>query len=199
MDSLSFSPIQLDALREVSNIGAGNAATSLSMMLNSKVDMSVPAVNMVGFETLYDLEIDKEVYGIIVRVIGDIPGNILIIFERSTAHEIIAKLTGQPDDELTEFGRSVLCEMGNIISAGYMNSMAEFTGLKITPSVPAVAHDMLSAMLSTVFVESGQHDEYILDIETIFKKDSENDLGVHFYYIPVPGSLEKILKTIGVN
>ncbi|MGL4849667.1 MAG: chemotaxis protein CheC [Clostridium sp.] len=194
-----FNSLELDAIKEVSNIGAGNAATSLSVILGHKVDMSVPSVNMIKFSEIYDLDGEKEVYGIIVRVRGEILGNILIVFEKILAEKLIEKLTGKREENLTELGTSVLSEIGNIISAGYMNSISDFTGLKISPSVPGVAHDMLSAIVGTAILESEQYGEYILDIETIFKGEGEHDFGIDFYYIPAPGALEKILKKIGLN
>ena len=96
-------------------------------------------------------------------------------------------------------GSSVLCEIANIISASYMNAIAQLTNLAILPSVPATSYDMLGAILTTTFIESNQYDEYILDIETVFLDDTEENIGGHFYYIPMPGSLEKILKSIGIN
>ena len=132
-------------------------------------------------------------------MLGDIQGNILIIFEKELAEKIIEGLSGMREEKISDIGISVLSEIGNIMSAGYMNSISEFTGLSISPSVPAVAYDMLSAIIGTVFLESYQYDEYILDIEARFKDSSERDFGINFYYIPVPGSLEKMLKKIGLN
>ncbi|MGG7176607.1 chemotaxis protein CheC [Clostridium paraputrificum] len=199
MEQKQFTPIQLDALKEVSNIGAGNAATALSIMLGKKIDMTVPAINIIKFDELFNSVGEEEVAGTIVRVLGDIPGNILIVFKSQIAKEIVAMLTGVREDEISELGNSALCEIGNILSGSYMNAIAEFTGLHVVPSVPAVAYDMISAILATTFVESGQYDEYILDIETVFLNELSNNVGAHFYYIPVPGSIEKILKSIGVN
>lgn len=200
---MEFNSLQLDALREVSNIGVGNAATALSTLLGTKVDISVPAVNMIKLSDLLEEAGERAVIGIIVRVVGDILGNILIIFEQDTAQDMISYLLKQNEDELNEMGVSVLCEVGNILSGSYMNSISSFTGLNVIASVPAVACDMISAILATTFMESGQYDEYILDIETVFIKEDdkkgENEIGAHFYYIPVPGSLEKILKSIGIN
>ena len=195
-----FTNIQLDALKEVSNIGAGNGATSLSMMLGKKIDMTVPAVNIVKMDDLINSAGEKEIIGILVKVLGDIKGSILIEFEKDKAMQIANKLIGNNDmTELNSMSTSALCEIGNIVSASYMNSIAKFTGLEISPSVPELADDMSSSILSIVFVESGQYDDYILDIETIFLDENNNNLGAHFYYVPEPGSLEKILKTIGIN
>lgn len=200
MEYSDLNNLQLDALKEVSNIGAGNAATSLSMLLGKKIDMSVPAVNVVKLEDVVELSGEAEVVATVVRVLGDIPGNILLVFKQETAKEIISKLIGNNESPESEMGKSVLCEIANIISASYMNSIAKFTNLHITPSVPAVAYDMLCSILTTVFLESNQYDEYILDIETVFlDNDTEENIGGHFYYVPMPGSLEKILKSIGIN
>jgi chemotaxis protein CheC len=191
--------IQLDALKEVSNIGAGNAATALSMLLSKKIDMSVPSVNVVRLEDVVEETGESEVSGTVVRVLGDIAGNILLVFKEDTVNKIIGKLVGTNEGINSEMGQSVLCEIANIISASYMNSIAQLTNLAIAPSVPAVAYDMLGAILTTTFIESNQYDEYILDIETIFLDETEENIGGHFYYIPMPGSLEKILKSIGIS
>ena len=199
MEYSDFSALQLDALKEVSNIGAGNAATALSMMLGKKVDMTVPAVNVIRLEDIVEENGECEVAGTVVRVLGDIAGNILLVFEKPTAENIIEKLVGSKQSPESEMGSSVLCEIANIISASYMNSIAQLTNLAILPSVPATSYDMLGAILTTTFIESNQYDEYILDIETVFLDETEENIGGHFYYIPMPGSLEKILKSIGIN
>ena len=199
MEYSKLNGIQLDALKEVSNIGAGNAATALSIMLNKKVDMTVPAVNIVKLEDIFELNGEEEVAGTVVRVLGDIAGNILLVFTKDTSENIISRLVGSKEAPDSEMGNSVLCEIANIISASYMNSIAQLTQLAIAPSVPALSYDMLGAMLTTTFIESNQYDEYILDIETVFLDDTEENIGGHFYYIPMPGSLEKILKSIGIN
>lgn len=200
MDYSNLSPVQLDALKEVSNIGTGNAATALSQLLNKKIDMSVPAVNIIPMTELFD-EIGEEklAIGVIVRVLGDAPGNILFVFDKDTALGIVESLTGQKDETLTDMSSSVLCEIGNIISGSYMNAIFKLTNLVMTPSVPAVTYDMLGAMLSTTFIESGQYDDNVLDFETVFIQDKEKNISGHFYYIPVPGSLEKILNSLGIN
>lgn len=199
MDFINFNSVQLDALKEVGNIGAGNAATALSQLINKKVDMTVPAVNIVPFEAIFSRIGGEElVIGVIVRVLGDTPGNILFIFEKEVALNLIETLTGQREENISEMGNSVLCEIGNIISSSFMNSIARFTNLLIMPSVPAVAYDMLGAILSTTFIESGQFDDCVLDIETEFL-ESDASISGHFYYVPMPGSLEKILNALGVN
>ena len=199
MDYSELSPIQLDVLQEVGNIGAGNAATSLSQLLNEKVDMTVPAVNIVPFDDIFTkIGVEEVVIGVIVRVLGDTPGNILFTLEKEVALKIISSLIGEEQEQITEIGSSALCEIGNIISSSYMNAIAKLTNLVLMPSVPAVTLDMMGAILSTTFIESGQFDEYVLDLETQFLQENQKISG-HFYYIPMPGSLEKILNSLGIN
>lgn len=200
MDYASLSPMQLDALKEVCNIGVGNAATALSQLLGRTIDMTVPAVNVVPFDNIFQSVSEEEAaIGVVVRVLGDTPGNILIVFDSETIFDIVYSLTGTKEEGLSELSCSAISEIGNILSGAFMNSLALFTNLSNMPSVPAVSYDMISAILSTTFIESGQYDDYVLDLETEFIQGTTKNNSGHFYYIPMPGSLEKILNTLGVN
>lgn len=199
MEYKNLTSFQLDALREVTNIGAGNSATSLSMLLGTKIDMSVPNVNIIEFEELLNSYKENEVIAVLVKVFDDIPGSILYVFEKDIALKMISKMISKDEAALSEMGVSVISEIGNIIASSFMNSIANFTNLKATVSVPAVANDMLSTILVTTFVETGQYQEYVLDIETLFIGYGEDKLEGHFYFVPAPGSLEKILEALGIN
>ena len=199
MNYQSLNPLQLDALKEVSNIGAGNAATSLSILLGTKIDMSVPNMNLIAFDELFNSYKENEVVAVLVKVLEDIEGSILYVFNEEVALNIISKLTLVKEDNLSEMGLSVIGEIGNIISSSFMNSIADFTGLKVTASVPAVVNVMISAILVSTFIETGQYQEYVLDIETLFIGEEENNIEGHFYFVPSPGSLEKILESLGIK
>ena len=195
----NLNSMQLDALKEVTNIGAGNGATVLSQLLNTKIDMSVPSVNIIDFNDFYrGIPEDEIVTGILVRVLGDAPGNILFIFRQEEAENIIEILMGSQQELDGEMANSVLCEIGNIISASYMNAISSLTSLRLMPSVPAVAYDMLSAILTTTFIETAQVSDSVLEIKTMLLGEQSEKIGGDFYYIPMPGSLEKILNSIGV-
>ena len=195
----NLNSMQLDALKEVPNIGAGNGATVLSQLLNKKIDMSVPSVNIIDFNDFYrGIPEDEIVTGILVRVLGDAPGNILFIFRQEEAENIIEILMGSQQELDGEMANSVLCEIGNIISASYMNAISSLTSLRLMPSVPAVAYDMLSAILTTTFIETAQVSDSVLEIKTMLLGEQSEKIGGDFYYIPMPGSLEKILNSIGV-
>jgi chemotaxis protein CheC len=196
---LEFNDLQIDALREVGNIGIGNAATAMSQLLGREIQITVPKVNVIGLEDIF-CRIDGEevVYAVVARVLGDTPGNMLFVFDTHTIFKIVESLVGETGEELSEVGFSVLGEIGNIIFATYMNAIGKLTNLSLFPSVPAVTKDMLCAILSTTFIESGQYSDSVLDIETDFIQETE-ELRGNFYFIPMPGSLEKILESLGLN
>ncbi|MDU1414035.1 MAG: chemotaxis protein CheC [Clostridium sp.] len=196
---MEYSEIQIDALREIGNIGLGNAATAMAQILGKEIQITVPRVNFISLEDIFD-KVNEEtiVYAVVARVLGEAPGNILFMFDTEAMMKIASMLVGQQDgDDLNEMGYSALGEIGNIIFATYMNAIGQVTGLKLFPSVPAVTRDIIGAVLSTTFIESGQYNDYVLDIETGFSQENE-DLRGDFYFIPAPGSLEKILESLGL-
>lgn len=199
MEYQNLTSFQLDALKEVSNIGAGNAATSLSMLLGTKIDMSVPNMNLIAFDELFNSYKENEVVAVLVKVLDDIEGSVLYVFEEEVALNIISRMTLTKESKLTDMGISVIGEVGNIISSSFMNSIADFTRLKATATVPAVVNDMISAILVSTFMETGQYQEYVLDVETLFLGEGENNIEGHLYFVPAPGSLEKILESLGIK
>lgn len=197
MDYRNLSPMQLDALKEVFNIGSANAATSLSLLLNRKIDMGVPNIKIIRLEEILDDDLNNEVIAVLVKIVGEAPGYILHAFDKHVAEEIIKALIPN-GDVFNDMGMSTIAEIGNIIASSYMNAIVSFTGIKMVASVPAVTHDVFNAILISTFIESGQYDDYILDIETLFKGGGGKSILGHFYYIPQPGSLENILKKLGM-
>lgn len=199
MSYADFTPLQLDALREVGNIGAGNAATALSQLINEKVNITVSSVNIIQInDIMNNMNGEQLTIGVIVRVLGDAPGNILFLFDDDTAKTTIQNLTGQKEEDISEMGNSVLCEIVNIIGSSYLTAISKLTNLVMITSVPAMTLDMFSAILTTTFMESGQFDDYVIDIKTEMYNENSYELPGHFYFIPMPGSLEKILDALGL-
>lgn len=200
MNFFELTDIQLDALKEISNVGAGNGATALSQLLGRKIDMEVPSVKILDIEDIYTkIHQEEAVAGVLVEVHGDAPGNILFVFKEKIAFNIVKHLTGVDNNHLSEMGNSVLCEIGNIISGAYMNAISVFTGLTMLPSVPAIAHDFAGAILSSTFIASIDKVDKILEIKTMLKNDNNNEnLTGDFYYLPKQDSLEKIFSSIGL-
>ncbi len=200
-----LSHMQMDALKEIGNIGAGNAATALAQMINSKIDMNVPRVNILEFDKVPELlgGADVFVVGIYLTVSGSAPASLLFILPVEHACRLVDMMMGQPaghtkPQEMSDMEYSAMMELGNIISATYLNALAMFTQLTLAPSVPALGMDMAGAILDAILAQFGEVADHVLVLETQFKKDSEDVVG-HFFMLPEPGSLDTILTALGVS
>lgn len=190
-----------DVLKEIGNIGAGNAATALSQMLGTKVDMMVPKVRLMEFKdvgTKMGGE-DQVVAGIYLVVEGDITGSIMFMQKKSSAKSMVAKLMGgvaSEGEDFTEMEASALQEIGNIITGAYLNSLSTLTGLKIYPSVPEICIDVAGAILSVPAIEFGTIGDKLLIIQTDFA-DDDNSSG-YFILVPDEESYGIIMKSLGL-
>ncbi len=202
-DILKLSAMQLDALREVGNVGAGNSATALSQIINRKIDMTVPQVAIMPLGDVPDVVggPDAMVAGVYLRVFGPAPSSILFLLPRESAFYLVDMLMGREQGyttSLSSMDESALMEIGNILAGAYLNSLSHFTKLTLLPSIPALAMDMAGAILSVILIQLGQMGDHALVIETEFTTDADGVKG-HFFLIPDPGSLNTILAAIGVK
>ena len=197
--------MQLDALREVGNIGAGNAATALSKVVGKRVKMEVPLVKILPLKDVPDWlgGPEKEVLGVYLTMSGAANGHILFVMTIEDALKIMNILLGDltPSREqvldMDEIARSAMEEIGNILSSSYLSALADFTGLRLNHSVPALAIDMAGAIVDVILIEISKRGDYALLIETEFVEE-ENKIKGYFMLIPDTGSLEIILQAIGV-
>lgn len=205
----SITHLQLDTLKEIGNIGAGNAATALSLLVNKPVMMSVPSVKIATFDETMELAggADNVVASVYMRIEGDITGNMYFILSLSQATRFINQMTGSNqfsfdhslDDEIS---LSALTEMGNILSGSYLSSLSDFTGMKIYPSVPVLGIDMVGALLGYGLLEFSQVGDYAIIIDTDFTASDnkeEKDVNGHFFLLPDPESFDTLFSTLGVN
>lgn len=206
MDDFSqLSNIQIDALREIGNIGAGNAATALAQMVNSKIDMNVPQIAILPFNDVPELIGGADVYsvGIYLNISGSAPTNILFLLPVDKACLLVDMLMSRHPgttsaDNLTDMDISAMMEVGNIVSATYLNALSMFTQLNFVPSVPALGIDMAGAILGAILAQFGEVGDHVLLLDTLFKKDDQDVVG-HFFLLPEPGALDTILSALGVN
>lgn len=201
-DFHNFAELQMDVLKEVGNIGAGNAATALSKLLNKPVDMGVPKVNLLPFEAITESLGGSEevVLAIFLRVVGDVPGNLFFILSIESAKGLLQKLMGlevEKQEKFSELELSALQEIGNILAGSYLSSLADFTQLHMSPTVPALAIDMSGAILSYGLIQFGEMGDHALLIDTTFLEGVDEVEG-HFFLIPDPQSLPKLFKALGV-
>lgn len=201
-DIRSLQPMQLDALREVANIGAGHAATALSQMTGQTIMISVPEINIAPLEevppTLSDPE--EPVAAVLMHMLGDLAGHTLLVFPKPTAHELAQQLTrrpGSPNGTLTPLEQSALKEAGNILSGAYMNALSDFMGLMLLPSPPSLAIDMSKAVLSTAYLQFGADYDYVFCVETEFHiHEVGTKLRGFFLLLPDPPSLRALLRAV---
>lgn len=203
IDEFDLSPVQLDALREIGNIGAGNSATALSQVLNKKIDMNVPRVSLVPIEDVPDLVggPDAIIVAVFLRVYGKAPGNILFLMPKQNALLMVDDLMGRPHGTtkvIDDMDASALKEVGNILTGSYLNAFFHFTNIAMLPSIPALAVDMAGAILNIVLVQLGQMGDHAMVIETKFLADDDSVNG-HFFLVPDPGSLGTLVKAVGVE
>ena len=194
-----MSTTYFDVLKEIGNIGAGNATTALASLLQSKVDMNVPQVMMLEFKDVGAIlgGEEQEMAGAYLGVEGDITGSILFLIKKDTAMMIAQKLLGEYcSDTLGEMEISAVKEVSNIITGSYLNAIATLTGLTIYPSVPDLAVDMAGAILSVPAIQFGIMGDKILLIQSQLTNEIEMD--GYFILVPEPESYEKILTSLGI-
>ena len=180
----------LDVLREIGNIGAGNATTALAQLLQRKVDMTVPQAELLEFKEVGRAIGGEEsiMAGVYMVVEGDISGSMMFLLEKESARHLVNQMLCKPDDEgassdlFDEMEISVMKEIGNIITGAYLNSLSDLTHLKIYPSVPAIEFGVLG--------------DKILMIQTRFSDDIQID--GFFILVPDVDSYQKILESLGI-
>jgi chemotaxis protein CheC len=195
--------IQIDILREIGNIGAGNATTALSQMVNRRINMGVPVVKITNFTELSEVlgGAENPIVGILLSVEGEINGMMMFILEQASAHILINMLMGRELDAFNSFSEmdlSALKEIGNIITGAYLSSLSSLTNLKIIASVPYMAIDMAGAILSVPAIEFGKIGDKALLIQTDFGEDDKKSLFGYFILIPDMPSYKVILNSLGV-
>ncbi|MCR5509580.1 MAG: chemotaxis protein CheC [Lachnospiraceae bacterium] len=193
-----------DVLKEIGNIGAGNATTALAQMLGTKVDMSVPKVSLLEFKDVGEIVGGEELImvGILLGVEGDITGSIMFMIEKEGARHLTNKLmmgmgASAPGEDFNEMELSALREVGNIITGAYLNALSGLTNLCIYPSTPDLTVDMAGAILSVPAIQFGIQGDQILLIQNNFFDEVELD--GYFILLPDVESYGTILKALGIS
>lgn len=208
MDYNNLSSMQLDVLREIGNIGAGNAATSLSQLVNKKIDMLVPSVNIVSFDDMMELigGPDEVVVAILFRIYGDVPSTVIFILSVKEAEVLVQSMLGDSDFSLSDGGTSnkmamsALEEVGNIVTGSYIAALSDFANVNLQPSVPHLGIDMAGAVLTYGLIEVSQVSDYAIIIDTkINSSESKNAIKGNFFLLPDPDSLGSLFTALGIN
>lgn len=205
MSKYNFSQMndmQFDVLKEIGNIGAGNATTALSQMVGSRIDMKTPSVQLTDIGAISDIVGGPEniIVGILITLSEDIEGMMMFVLEQSTAHFYVNILMGKNLDDFSDFDEmdlSVLQEIGNILSGAYLSSLSTLTNLHINQSIPYMTIDMAGAILSVPAIEFGKLGDKALLIQSKICED-DNEANGYFILIPTEESYSKILSSLGM-
>jgi chemotaxis protein CheC len=201
-DIRSLKAVQLDALREIANIGAGHAATALSTMTGHTIMIAVPMLNVAPLEEAVAriVEPEEPVAAVMMHMLGDLTGRTLLVFPQHVAIRLSELMLHRPRGSSQELGvleQSAIKEAGNILSGAYMNALSDFMGMMLLPSPPSLAIDMTSAILTTAYLQFGAGSDFVFCVESEFQiKDSEEQLRGFFLLLPDVASLHAILKAV---
>ncbi len=201
-DIRSLKPVQIDALREVANIGAGHAATALSAMTGDTIMISVPTINIAPLEEVPPqlAEADEPVAAVLMNMMGDLTGRTLLVFPQATAirlSELMLRRPAGSSKGLGELEQSAIKEAGNILSGAYMNALSDFMGLMLLPSPPSLAVDMSAAVLTTAYLQFGTDRDLVFCVESEFYMQELNErLRGFFLLLPDVASLQAILRAV---
>ncbi len=199
-----LSTIQYDVLKELGNIGAGNATTALAQLINKKVQIGVPQVRLLEFNEISSVIGSEEnvMAGILIMLSGEINGMMMFLMYPEVARSMINVLMCDNSDstDFNDIEISAVMEVGNIIAGAYLRSLSELTGLTIDGSAPMLQIDMAGAILSVPAIEFSKIGDKVLLIETEFDDENDKKDTITGYYILVPelDSYEKILESLGV-
>ncbi len=190
-----------DVLKEIGNIGAGNATTAIATLLNIKLNMEVPNVKLMPVQELNTAigSEEEEIAGIYLGVQNDIEGSLMFLLKMDAAYALVNLLMGRSLDykePFNEMDLSAMKEIGNIIAGSYLSALSGMTGLNISPTVPYISIDMAGAILSIPAIQFGQFGDNALLIETSF--GGETMLQGYFILLPELDSYDKILASLGI-
>ena len=198
----AISPVAIECMREIVNIGSGSAASSLSEMLGKPIEMKVPNVCVLEYQQIIDTMggPEKVITGILVRLEGDIKGMMMFLLEDSFAQVVLSTFMSAENVQVTKLDDmqlSVITEMGNIMAGSYLRALGTLTGLTIDMSIPSMTVDMLGAIMSVPIIEFSQVGDKVLFIDDGFAIDGV-DIKSNIILIPEMESLETLMKKLGV-
>lgn len=194
---MELDQMKQDILKEVANIGAGNAATAFSGMIGQKINMTVPKVELIDIQDLPAITGDEEEYiaCIMINFSGEISGKILLVVDMENVEKILKLIFSTDDLPGKEMQHSALNELGNILSGAYLKAINDFTDLDLDQSVPAMAYDMAGAVLSSSVIDYSQTEDFILLLETEFLAGEEK-IELFYFFIPEKDSLDFLFERL---
>lgn len=193
-----FSDMQLDIIKELTNIGGGNAATSISHLIDKPINMSVPTTEILNYDEIFEkiMPEDKMVTAIIMRMLGGCEGTFLFVTDEAASLDLINMMISNGIEINEELANSCIKELVNIVVTSFLNAISKMIDISFISSIPLLAKDMFGAILSSVYIESEQYDNSILIIKNEFIYQGDK-IEASLYFIPKPGVLKKLFNKLG--
>ena len=194
-----FSTVQLDALKEVINIGGGNAATSLSQLINKPVHMTVPTIEVMAYEDMFEqvMSEDTMIDAVLTKMFGQAEGVFLLVGLEEDMKHLASIMLPENSETNPEMIDSALKELANILVNSFLNAVTKLLDINLLTSIPLLTRDMFGAIVSSVYMESGQYDDTILILKNEFYYMGER-MEAALYFVPTPGVLDKLFSLLGV-
>lgn len=195
--------IHLDVLKEVGNIGSGNAAAALSTLINKNVEIQMPSVSIVPFQEAIDRSggTERIMAGVMSRMTGGMEGMILILMDKEFVNAIIKVFFNTEITGLTNLDENVisaLSEVGNIICGTYVSAIGQLTGIDVKLASPCFQVDMAGALMSVPVIEFGEVGDKILYIDKNLIIDGQT-MNAEVFLIPTIDSLGTMLTKLGID
>lgn len=139
MGSNCFSALEIDAVGEILNISLGASATAVSTMLNTRVDITTPVVNVVRKDE-FKMDRVEPAIGVEITYISGLEGSNVMLLKRHDVRVIVEMLMGIPmtdeEFELNEMNISAVCEVMNQMMGASSTALSEFLGKVVNISTP---------------------------------------------------------------
>jgi chemotaxis protein CheC len=194
---MELNDLQLDALREISNIGSGTAATALSSMLGRVVDLKVPRALALDLADAVDAvgSPDDDVTAVVLGVFGDLTATVVMLFDPTSALTVCTLLGVDRDD--SEMALSALGEVGNILGSSYIGAMGQMAGLDLEPQPPVAIADMLGAIVASALAPTAMDTDLALVLDSeMLVEGAECTFGMLF--VPSAEGVELLLAGLGL-
>ena len=194
---------ELDVMREIGSIGTSHAAKALSKLLNKETRITIPTVNILGYEEAVERIGTAEdiVAAALVKMEGDIEGLMLFLFDLELANTILGRLLGKTWEsflEMDEMAKSALVEVGNIIICSYINSFSQLIHVDISLSVPSSTINMLGGILMVPIAEYGYETDKLMYCNADFVIEGKK-FSDWLLMLPDIQSLNTIMERLGVS
>jgi chemotaxis protein CheC len=166
MEEAQINEKEITILKEVASIGMGNASMALEQLLSTKINISLPEIEMIQVKDITRFFPGEEILlGVVIKIFGDIKGKLLYLFKKNDAQKMIGiliqKYNSSKDVDISE-EVSTIKKMANIMSGSYLNALSSFVSISVLPSLPHLAMDTAASIFDLASLSEEETSQLIL-------------------------------------